>query len=192
MKLYGKRWGIGCGFRDTKDLRFGMGMASIHVSTPARRDRLWLLKCLCHHAIDIARGCRRSTRIRSIPQVKHHQAAHSLAVPAGLHALRPDPQHARTAAVAADRAVRCDARGTPRGCRYFRGAVKMSGVVRARRPPDRAKEDNVSASQKPQGIRGIGRVTSALSRNRNIWQFGGLHDTYDLRHLMGRPDRDAG
>ena len=37
--LYGKRWGIECGFRDTKDLRFGMGMASIRVSTPARRDR---------------------------------------------------------------------------------------------------------------------------------------------------------
>jgi hypothetical protein len=31
------------GFRDTKDLRFGMGMASIRVSTPERRDRLWLL-----------------------------------------------------------------------------------------------------------------------------------------------------
>ena len=43
MSLYGKRWGIECSFRDTKDLRFGMGMGSIHVSTPARRDRLWLL-----------------------------------------------------------------------------------------------------------------------------------------------------
>ena len=32
-----------CGLRDTKDLRFGMGMGSIHVSTPERRDRLWLL-----------------------------------------------------------------------------------------------------------------------------------------------------
>ena len=41
--LYGKRWSIECGFRDTKDLRFGMGMGSIHVSTPTRRDRLWLL-----------------------------------------------------------------------------------------------------------------------------------------------------
>ena len=40
---YGKRLGIECGLRDTKDLRFGMGMGSIHVSTPARRDRLWLL-----------------------------------------------------------------------------------------------------------------------------------------------------
>jgi len=51
--LYGKRWGIECGFRDTKDLRFGMGMGLIHVSTApsfacsvARRDRLWLLNAL--------------------------------------------------------------------------------------------------------------------------------------------------
>jgi len=43
MTLYGKRWGIECGLRDTKDMRFGMGMGSIHVSTPQRRDRLWLL-----------------------------------------------------------------------------------------------------------------------------------------------------
>jgi hypothetical protein len=32
--LYGKRWGIECGFRDTEDLRFGMAMGSIHVSSP--------------------------------------------------------------------------------------------------------------------------------------------------------------
>jgi hypothetical protein len=44
--LYGKRWAIECGFRDTKDLHFGMGMGLIHVSTPARRDRLWLLNAL--------------------------------------------------------------------------------------------------------------------------------------------------
>src|SRR5205085_3533330 len=46
ISLYGKRWSIECGLRDTKDLRFGMGMGSIHVSTPARRDRLWLLNAL--------------------------------------------------------------------------------------------------------------------------------------------------
>src|ERR1700680_1192748 len=43
MMTYAKRWGIESGFRDTKDLRFGMGMASIRVSRPERRDRLWLL-----------------------------------------------------------------------------------------------------------------------------------------------------
>jgi len=31
------------GFRDSKDIRFGMGMDSVHVSTPDRRDRLWLI-----------------------------------------------------------------------------------------------------------------------------------------------------
>jgi hypothetical protein len=46
MTTYGKRWSIESGFRDTKDLRFGMGMASIRVSTPERRDRLWLLSAL--------------------------------------------------------------------------------------------------------------------------------------------------
>jgi hypothetical protein len=43
INLYAKRWQIEGGFRDAKDLRFGMGMSSIHVSTPDRRDRLWLV-----------------------------------------------------------------------------------------------------------------------------------------------------
>jgi Transposase DDE domain len=41
--LYAKRRSIECGFRDSKDIRFGMGMGAVHVSTPDRRDRLWLL-----------------------------------------------------------------------------------------------------------------------------------------------------
>ncbi|HZE16338.1 MAG TPA: IS4 family transposase, partial [Mycobacterium sp.] len=40
---YGRRWGIECGLRDTKDLRFGMGIGSMHVKSPDRRDRLWLI-----------------------------------------------------------------------------------------------------------------------------------------------------
>ncbi len=40
---YGRRWGIECGLRDTKDIRFGMRMGSVHVETPERRDRLWLI-----------------------------------------------------------------------------------------------------------------------------------------------------
>ena len=46
IKLYAKRWEIEGGFRDTKDLRFGMGLGSMHVSTPDRRDRLWLINAL--------------------------------------------------------------------------------------------------------------------------------------------------
>ncbi|HEY4972147.1 MAG TPA: IS4 family transposase [Steroidobacteraceae bacterium] len=40
---YGRRWGIECALRDTKDLRFGMGMGTMRVNSPERRDRLWLL-----------------------------------------------------------------------------------------------------------------------------------------------------
>jgi hypothetical protein len=40
---YGRRWAIECGFRDTKDLRFGMGLGTIRVKSAERRDRLWLI-----------------------------------------------------------------------------------------------------------------------------------------------------
>lgn len=43
INLYAKRWGIESGFRDSKDIRFGMGMGEVHVNTPDRRDRLWLI-----------------------------------------------------------------------------------------------------------------------------------------------------
>ena len=41
--LYGRRWAIECSLRDSKDLRFGMGLATLHVKSPERRDRLWLI-----------------------------------------------------------------------------------------------------------------------------------------------------
>ncbi len=40
---YAKRWGIESGFRDTKDLRYGMGMSYARIGSPERRDRRWLL-----------------------------------------------------------------------------------------------------------------------------------------------------
>jgi hypothetical protein len=36
-------WDIEPSFRDTKDLRFGMGMAEIRIAEPERRDRLLLI-----------------------------------------------------------------------------------------------------------------------------------------------------
>src|SRR5918998_79774 len=43
IDLYSKRWGVEPSFRDTKDLRFGMGLSSARISDPQRRDRLLLL-----------------------------------------------------------------------------------------------------------------------------------------------------
>ena len=43
IDYYAKRWSIEPSFRDTKDLRFGMGMSQTHIKKPERRDRLFLL-----------------------------------------------------------------------------------------------------------------------------------------------------
>lgn len=43
VNLYSKRWTIEPSFRDTKDLRFGMGLSALHIGDPERRDRLLLL-----------------------------------------------------------------------------------------------------------------------------------------------------
>jgi hypothetical protein len=40
---YAKRWTIEPQFRDTKDLRFGMGMSATRIGEPTRRDRLLLI-----------------------------------------------------------------------------------------------------------------------------------------------------
>jgi len=43
IKQYARRWTIEPRFRDTKDLRFGMGMAELRIAEPERRDRLLLI-----------------------------------------------------------------------------------------------------------------------------------------------------
>jgi hypothetical protein len=43
IDLYSKRWGVESSFRDTKDLRFGLGLSAIRIGDPQRRDKLLLL-----------------------------------------------------------------------------------------------------------------------------------------------------
>jgi len=40
---YARRWTIEPAFRDTKDLRFGMGLSATRIGEPMRRDRLLLI-----------------------------------------------------------------------------------------------------------------------------------------------------
>lgn len=46
VALYGRRFSIEESFRDIKDLRFGMGLSSVRIAEPDRRDRLLLLSAL--------------------------------------------------------------------------------------------------------------------------------------------------
>ena len=46
INLYSRRWTIEPGFRDTKDLRFGMGLGAVRIGDPYRRDRMLLLNAI--------------------------------------------------------------------------------------------------------------------------------------------------
>ncbi|MBM7115707.1 IS4 family transposase [Archangium primigenium] len=46
VDLYRRRFTIEEGFRDVKDLRFGMGLSSVRIAEPDRRDRLLLVSAL--------------------------------------------------------------------------------------------------------------------------------------------------
>jgi hypothetical protein len=48
VSMYGRRFTIEENFRDLKDIRFGMGLSSMHISDPDRRDRLLLVGALAY------------------------------------------------------------------------------------------------------------------------------------------------
>ena len=46
IDLYASRWWIETNFRDTKDIRLGMGLAELRISDPMRRDRLLFISAM--------------------------------------------------------------------------------------------------------------------------------------------------
>jgi len=122
---YSKRWTIEPQFRDTKDLRFGMGLSSTRIGEPAPRSPAADQR-LCHRVADAARCRRRKPRHGSPSEVQHQQDANAFAVPPGLHALRTHPHHARTSPPAADGEVR-RGRVTVRLFRNYHCCCRMRG-----------------------------------------------------------------
>lgn len=51
VDTYARRWTIEPSFRDTKDIRFGMGLSLLRISRPDRRDRLLLLNAFAVHLL---------------------------------------------------------------------------------------------------------------------------------------------
>ena len=51
IDAYARRWTIEPSFRDTKDMRFGMGLSLLRISRPDRRDRLLLLNAFAMHLL---------------------------------------------------------------------------------------------------------------------------------------------
>jgi hypothetical protein len=77
ITLYSKRWTIEPNFRDSKDLRFGMGMSVLRIDNPQRRDRLLLLNAFAvllltilgtaGESLGMDRELRTSTAKRPVP-----------------------------------------------------------------------------------------------------------------------------
>ena len=51
VDAYARRWTVEPSFRDTKDIRFGMGLSLLRISRPDRRDRLLLLNAFAIHLL---------------------------------------------------------------------------------------------------------------------------------------------
>src|SRR6195952_3897741 len=95
---YARRWTIEPSFRDTKDLRFGMGLSTTRIGEPMRRGRLLLVSAFAMALLTMLGAVGESLGMdRLLKSNTSKTRTHSLFSP-GLHALRTDPQHARTQA----------------------------------------------------------------------------------------------
>jgi hypothetical protein len=88
IKYYAKRWSIEPSFRDIKDLKFGMGLSSIHIKNPERRDRLLLISAFAVVLLTVL-GAAGET------EGEHRQASSPLVIQTGLYVVRLDTKHAR-------------------------------------------------------------------------------------------------
>lgn len=77
VKLYSRRFTIEENFRDTKDLRFGMGLSSVRISRVGRRDRLLLLSALATALLTLlgaageSVGLDRTLRVNTVKRRTH-------------------------------------------------------------------------------------------------------------------------
>lgn len=69
VALYGKRFTIEETFRDTKDLRFGMGLSATHIGSAGRRDRLLLLAAIAHALLTLLGAASEKTGMDSYLKV---------------------------------------------------------------------------------------------------------------------------
>lgn len=77
VKRYGRRFSIEETFRDTKDLRFGMGLKATHIGRADRRDRLLLLIAMAHALLTLlgaaseAAGLDRYLKVNTVQRRTH-------------------------------------------------------------------------------------------------------------------------
>jgi hypothetical protein len=79
IRYYSKRWTIEPGFRDAKDLRFGMGLGVLRIADPRRRDRLLLLNAFAIMLLTLLGSAGESLGMdRQLRTSTTHRRVHSL------------------------------------------------------------------------------------------------------------------
>jgi len=63
VKLYGRRFTIEETFRDTKDIRFGLGLSATHIGRTDRRDRRLFLLAIAHALITLLRAASEESKL---------------------------------------------------------------------------------------------------------------------------------
>lgn len=77
VKLYGRRFTIEETFRDTKNLRYGMGLSATRIGSPDRRDRLLFLGAMAHALLTLlgaaaeATGLDRTLKVNTVKRRTH-------------------------------------------------------------------------------------------------------------------------
>jgi hypothetical protein len=79
VAYYGKRFTTEENFRDTKDIRFGLGLSATHIGDPDRRDRLLLLCALSQALLTLlGAACERTGLDRRLKANTSKKRTHSL------------------------------------------------------------------------------------------------------------------
>lgn len=77
VKIYGRRFTIEETFRDTKDIRFGLGLKATHIGRTDRRDRLLFLFAIAHALLTLlgaaseASGLDRTLKVSTVEHRTH-------------------------------------------------------------------------------------------------------------------------
>jgi hypothetical protein len=79
-----------------------MGMGAMHIKSPERRDRLWLINAFAVVLLTLLAAAGEALGYDRM--LKTNTAKRPFAVPSGLHALRSDPDDAGSQVASADAA----------------------------------------------------------------------------------------
>ena len=107
VKLYNRRFTIEETFRDTKDIRFGLGLSATHIGRTDRRDRLLFLFAIAHALLTLLGAASEASALADT-EGQHRHASNPFSLLAGQLLVSPIGIHARRLVPTSHHRVRQD------------------------------------------------------------------------------------